>query len=187
MRPAVRVRHDVDLEGRVAVVAPDLLDQRVQLRDAAHVVAAPVVQQHVVLLAARGGRLPGNARRVAAGVRERADDGAVEIIPGGAVEDRVGLDAVLARLQRVRVDVEREVAELGERELGNPARPDLLAVAAAQLGAEHAVHQDHRRLLRAAHAGRVQALEVRPHRLLRAAREQRAAEGQNIEFTPSDH
>ena len=79
-QPAVRVRDDVDLEVRIPVIAADPLDELVEPADAVHVVPAPVVEQHVVLLAAVAGRRAGQAGRVAAGFRERADDRAALIV-----------------------------------------------------------------------------------------------------------
>ena len=175
--PAHAVRDDVHAQVGIAIVAPHLVDEAVELRGVRHVVLAPVVREDVVApLAGLHGRSR-DRLRIAAEVGERLDDRAVEVDAQHVVGDVVRLEVVRQHREGIGVELERDVAVVGERDAPPVARPHLLARdAIAQLGAEKPRDHDHRRGV-GRHGGHaVHAPEVGLHRLVHAARDKKRSQ-----------
>ena len=121
------VRDDVHAQLRVAVVAPDLLDQGIERAHRHEVVLAPVVGEGVEARFVTDDRLPGMSAPVAADLLQGGDDLAVEVEAGGGVEQSGGDEPVVLRLEGLGVDAKRKVQVAAGQQLSRAAGPDLHA------------------------------------------------------------
>jgi len=105
---AVGMCDQVDLQARIAVVGANPRKQRIQRTDAVDVVLPPIVGEDVVVPAGRRRRANLGAA-VTATLFKGAQQGSVEIEPGGTLEDVGGPQAIVARPQAYRVDRQGEI------------------------------------------------------------------------------
>ena len=129
--------------GRVVVVAPDLLDQLIELLHGLDVVLAPVVREDVEARFLLARALARVREAIAARIAQLLHDLAVEILAGRALEDAARHEPVVDRLERLGVDAKREFLVVARQELARAAGPELDAiVGAGETRAEQARNED---------------------------------------------
>ena len=133
------VRDDVHPQGRVAVVAPDLLDQLIEFLHRLDVVLAPVVREDVQARFLLVRALARVREAIAARIAQLLHDPPVEILAGRALEDAARHEPVVDGLERLGIDAKREFLVVARQELARAARPELDAsVGAGETRAEQA-------------------------------------------------
>ena len=123
---------DVHPQRRVVVVAPDLLDQLIELLHGLDVVLAPVVREDVEARFLLARALPGLREVIAARIAQLLHDLAVEILAGRALEDAARHESVVDRLERLGIDAKREFLVVARQELARAAGPELDAIVGAR-------------------------------------------------------
>ena len=119
------MRDDVDVQPRVAVVAPDGLDQPIEPARRFDVVLAPVIGMDVVAALAWLGRNADRAAHVASEVAQRFDELAVEIVAQRRVGDVERFQVVGQHREGLRIEIESEMTVVVEHDHPRRAGPRL--------------------------------------------------------------